>query len=62
VRLDRDGGLVPGDVILAIDGETVDSVSRLLSVLDEYRIGDTVTLRVWRSGRERQISASLQGD
>ncbi len=61
-QLDGRGNVIPGDVILAIDGERVDSVPALLSKLDNHRIGDRVTLRVWRSGRELDLSVVLQAD
>ncbi len=61
-ELDRRGTVIPGDVILAIDGKRVDSVFALLSKLDDHRIGDRVTLRVWRSGRELDLSVVLQAD
>jgi S1-C subfamily serine protease len=59
--VDRDGDIVPGDVILAIDGRSIDSVAELLSVLDDYSIGDRVTLQVWRSGRRLTLEATLGG-
>lgn len=59
-RVDRDGNVVPGDIILNIDGAKVDSVARLLARLDDYRIGDRVTLRIWRAGREMDAVVVLQ--
>ena len=59
--VDRDGELVPGDMILAIDGRSIDSVAKLLSALDDYSIGDRVTLQVWRSGRRLALEATLGG-
>mgnify|MGYP001814074661 FL=1 len=49
--IDRDGHVIAGDIIVALDGEVVDSVATLLARLDDHQIGDTVTLRVWRAGR-----------
>jgi S1-C subfamily serine protease len=60
-RVSRSGDIVPGDVILRIDDNPVDSVSGLLSVLDEYAVGDRVSVRVWRSGSERDVEVVLQG-
>lgn len=51
---------VPGNVITAVDGRPVDSVAALASVLDDHKVGDTVTLRVWRAGRELDVKISLQ--
>jgi S1-C subfamily serine protease len=58
--LDRDGDIVPGDIILAVEGQPVESVAELLSALDERQIGDRVSLRIWRGGRETEIEAVLQ--
>lgn len=44
--IDRDGHVIAGDIIVALDGEVVDSVATLLARLDDHQIGDTVTLRV----------------
>jgi S1-C subfamily serine protease len=60
-RLDRRGNLIPGDMLLSLDGEPLDSVDSLLSLLDGYAIGDRVTLRIWREGDEIEISLPLQG-
>jgi S1-C subfamily serine protease len=59
--LSRDavGGIVPGDVITALDGEPVTTVGRLLGRLDDYRPGATVTLTVTRDGRERRVAVEL---
>ncbi|MFM1891622.1 MAG: putative serine protease PepD [Pseudomonadota bacterium] len=59
-RVDSNGDIVPGDIILAVAGAAVDSVPRLLAELDNHRIGDQVALRVWRDGREFDIPVVLQ--
>ena len=60
--IDSDGNLISGDVILAVDGRATETVSDLLSILDDHRIGDRVTLSVLRAGRELQIDAVLARD
>lgn len=59
-EVDRDGRVIPGDVIIALDGTQVDSVATLLSRLDDHRVGDRVTLRLWRAGRETELEVVLQ--
>jgi S1-C subfamily serine protease len=59
-RVDRRGGVIPGDVVQEIDGKPVRSVSDLLGRLGSYKPGDTVTLTVWRDGRTRKIPLRLQ--
>jgi S1-C subfamily serine protease len=54
------GGLVPGDVITAIEGKPVDSVGKLLARLDDFKVGDTVRIRVLREGKTREVAVTLQ--
>ena len=60
-RIDRYGKLIPGDIIKAINGEVVDSVAELFSRLDDYRIGDHLTLSIWRAGQEVDVDILLKG-
>jgi S1-C subfamily serine protease len=61
-RIGRDGSVIPGDIVLAIDGNAVDSVSALLARLADYRIGDNVKLHIWRDGREMDVGLVLQAE
>ena len=56
-----DGAIVPGDIIVAVDGRAVESVARLLSRLDDYRVGDAVRLTLLRDGRRIEVNVKLQG-
>lgn len=60
--IDRFGGVVPGDVIVAIDDREVTRVAELYSALDERRVGDEVTLRVNRAGREFELEVTLEAE
>jgi S1-C subfamily serine protease len=60
VRRTADGGIVPGDIIVAVDGTAVDSVARLLNRLDDHKVGDTVHLTVLREGQKSDVSVTLQ--
>lgn len=53
-------GLVPGDVITAVEGKPVDSVARLIARLDDFEIGDTVKLTVLRNNETVEIPVTLQ--
>ena len=55
-----DGGIVPGDTIVAVDGKAVDGVGKLLSRLDEYRVGDVVQVTVLRNGQPVEVAVTLQ--
>ena len=59
-RMGRRNSIIPGDVIVAIDGEDVDSGGLLSARLDDYKPGDTVRLKLWREGKEIELTAELQ--
>lgn len=59
-RIGRRNAIYPGDVIIALNGKTVDSVARLLALLDDCRPGETVQLTVWRDGKEIRVSVTLR--
>ena len=60
-RASGDGTIVPGDIVVAVDGKPVENVPRLLARLDDYRVGDAVRLTVLRDGRKIDLSVKLQG-
>jgi len=60
-RVGRRGEIIPGDVITAVEGKAVKNVPDLLARLDESRIGDRVTLRLWRNGETVRVEAVLEG-
>jgi S1-C subfamily serine protease len=55
-----DGSITPNDIIIAIGGKPVDSVSKLIALLDDYRVGDTITLTLTSQGKIREIKITLQ--
>jgi S1-C subfamily serine protease len=59
-KIERDGGIVPGDIILAVDGKPVDTLTKLVARLDEKKGGDTVKLTVLRDGKQAEIPAKLK--
>jgi S1-C subfamily serine protease len=59
-RIGRRNAIYPGDVIVALNGKTVDSVARLLALLDDCRPGEAVQLTVWRDGKEIRVSVTLR--
>ena len=60
LRRAGNGAIVPGDIIVAVDGTAVDSVARLLSRLDDHNVGDTVRLTVLRDGQRTDVNVTLQ--
>lgn len=54
-------GLKPGDVVLGVDGEAVVASGDLPALLVQHGAGDAVRLKVWRDGKEVQVTARLGG-
>jgi S1-C subfamily serine protease len=54
-----DAGLQPGDLIIAIDGESVTEIASFVATLQSHKPGDEVTLTVIRNGEESQIVVTL---
>jgi serine protease Do len=52
-------GLEPGDVILAVDGESVDDSAVLSRLIAARKPGERVKLALLRAGEKRQIEVSL---
>lgn len=54
-----DAGLQQGDIILAVAGDRIQTVSDLQARLVERDPGDTIDLRVVRNGRQTDVSVTL---
>jgi putative serine protease PepD len=52
-------GLRSGDVIVAVDGKTLQNVEDISDYLDSKRPGDTVTLTINRDGNRQDVHATL---
>jgi len=52
-------GIKVGDVILSVDGVTIESSIELPRVIGESRPGTRIKLKIWRQGETRELSASL---
>jgi S1-C subfamily serine protease len=59
-RLGERNFIVPGDVILKVDGKAVSTSAQLAAILDDYQIGDEVQVDVWREGKEVRLRARLE--
>ena len=58
-RRGRDGRVVQGDVITAVNDEAVSDLDDLLNALERFRPGDKVTLTLWRGGQTRKLAVTL---
>ncbi|RKP59009.1 DegQ family serine endoprotease [Pararobbsia silviterrae] len=62
--IDKDGPaaksqLKPGDVILAVDGVTIDDSATLPTIIADMKPGSTAHLTVWRDKKEKDITVSI---
>lgn len=56
------GGLNKGDVIIKINDNKVDNISRLRYYLYRYNIGDTVNVTFIRNNEQKTVSVTLTGN
>ncbi|MFX8719818.1 PDZ domain-containing protein, partial [Acinetobacter baumannii] len=52
--------IVPGDVIVGLNGKEVDSVARLLALLEDCKPNEVVHLKVWRDGKRIEVPIHLR--
>ena len=52
-------GLKIGDIIIEADGQTVENMDDLNKIKNSHQIGDTMTLKIYRSGEEKTIELTL---
>jgi S1-C subfamily serine protease len=56
------GRIIPGDVILKIDGRPVTNPQEFYTALGRKNVGDQVTLTVFRDGQTLDVPVTLEGD
>jgi serine protease Do len=52
-------GLQPWDVVLAFNGAAIRTASQLFTLVQDTRVGDAVTLNVWRKGQFMELRAII---
>lgn len=52
-------GILPGDILLAVDGQKITDTDTLNTLLRRYRAGDTVTLSLQREGQRLFATLTL---
>jgi S1-C subfamily serine protease len=60
-RRNEDGDIRLGDVIQAVDGQTITTRDELIHALMKKKVGDTVKLTVSRQGEKVDVDVTLQG-
>lgn len=56
----RIAGILPGDVIIEVDGNTVQTSPELMELVARKRPGDVVNLKINRNGKERKMDVLLK--
>lgn len=52
-------GIKPGDIIIAIDSQSVTTISQLTNAKSRYKAGDNATLKVYRDGVEMEFDVTF---
>ena len=53
-------GIVPGDIIQKINGTAVNTSEEFYAALEDYKLGDTVTLQIYREGQTMDVQVKLE--
>jgi S1-C subfamily serine protease len=51
--------MVGGDLLVAVDGERIESQQDLAQIMNKHRAGDTVHMTIYRSKRKMEVSVAL---
>lgn len=53
-------GIQPGDIITKIDGQPVNSDTKVSEIIQKKKVGDQVSLEVWSDGQTRSVNTTLE--
>lgn len=53
------GGIQPRDIITKIDGQPVDSETKIAEVIQSKKVGQSLTLDVWSNGKTKTVTVTL---
>lgn len=53
-------GIKTGDIILELNGERIDTEHTLASMIQKHQIGDEITMKIFRDGKETEAKAKLE--
>ena len=62
VAVSRTGTVTPGDIITAVEGRPIESVSQFAALLDDFKVGDRIRLTLLRQGRSVDVQVTLQAE
>lgn len=52
-------GILEGDIVVSIDGKKIDKGNEVASIIAAHKIGDTITLSIWRDGKTLEVKTTL---
>ncbi|MFA6973610.1 MAG: trypsin-like peptidase domain-containing protein [Parcubacteria group bacterium] len=52
-------GLIENDIILEVNNVKVDQHNTLAELIAKYNVGDTITLKIWEKGKEKEVQMTL---
>ncbi len=53
-------GVQAGDIITKINSQTIDSSTKISDIISKLKVGDRVTLEIWRNNNTQTINATLE--
>lgn len=52
-------GIVENDIILEIEGKKITKTDTLVKIIQDYKVGDTIKLKILHKGEEKTVSTAL---
>lgn len=53
-------GLEEGDIILELNGTKIDRNNSLAKLISQYKVGETIKLKIYADGQEKEITVTLE--
>jgi len=53
-------GITENDIILEVNGTKLDDKTGLTDLIGQHNVGDTVDLKVWHKGQEKDVQVKLE--
>jgi S1-C subfamily serine protease len=62
VTANQERSYLPGDIITAVQGKPVDTIAKLMALLDDYQVGQSIKLSVLRNNAGREVTVTLSSE
>jgi PDZ domain-containing secreted protein len=60
VRETATGHIELGDIVVAVDGNPIETVDHLMDVMEKHKVGDRVRVEVVRKNKRQSVEITLQ--